>query len=862
MVLFGAIYFMLPRVLHWEWPYPRLISLQFWLAAIGIGIYFVGLTIGGWLQGLAMLDAAALHGVGALTIPYLQWRSVGGALMVLSHLVFVGHFLAMALRFGPQRTGAACSRRKPRPWRSPMENEVKLTARRHGDAGHGGVRAGRDALHAGARRQAARGPQALHQRQLRGREVYIANGCVYCHSSSRATATSPPTMSAAGAGPRCRATTCTTSRTCWAACAPGPTCSTSARASQQDWHLGHLYQPRAYVPGSIMPSYPYLFETKAAAEPGDEVEAAAGPRPRRQGGGGAPEALDLVKYLQGLNHTYRAAAPAAQRQPARRVCFLRTPMLDQDTSHRAQERENADPEERIRPMPLMAAAITLAMVLFGVGYIFLSDPFGNSSLGDRRTVADLSGPHRPPPAQPWTARRCSPRSARLPPGHGQGPAGRVSAAGGSEWVTGEPRVLANILLHGVTGEIRWRAKLGRHAGLPSAGRRRAGRRGQLHPQRLEQQGRRRGPAVRAERKASDAHHAVRGRGGAQGAGAWAMLRTAVLSLLLALCGYAAAAGSRTASRSGPTRARAAWRWRSSPWPRRAWQLRPQVAAPELPALLAQGGGVTIVDFIYTRCQTVCLSLGSSFQQLQAALLADAGRASPAACACCRSASTARTTGRAARLRPGPAGRPGLWRFVRVPDAAQQQACCAAWAWWWCPTAAATTSTTPRCWCSTRAAAWCACSMSPSSSWRWTTRATWRARAMTAGPAAPRPGPRRAGPVRAAGLAPLRHALEASMWRHMVLQFPLLMAAGALLAAACRRARARRGALERAWHRRAGGGGAGAGGADGAARARPGSARRHRGRQVRRAAAAGAALRLSWRRRGWWCRASSSATCCP
>ncbi len=30
---------------------------------------------------------------------------------------------------------------------------------------------------------------------------------------------------------------------------------------------------------------------------------------------------------------------------------------------------------------------------------------------------------------------------------------------------------------------------------------------------------------------------------------------------------------------------------------------------------------------------------------------------------------------------------------------------------------------------------------------------------------------------------LRHALEASMWRHMVLQFPLLMAAGALLAGA-------------------------------------------------------------------------------
>ena len=108
MVLFGAIYFMMPRVLNWEWPFPRLISLQFWLAAIGIGIYFVGLSIGGWLQGVAMLDASRpfMESV-AVTLPYLQWRSVGGSLMVLSHVIFVGHFLAMVLRFGPLRTGAA-----------------------------------------------------------------------------------------------------------------------------------------------------------------------------------------------------------------------------------------------------------------------------------------------------------------------------------------------------------------------------------------------------------------------------------------------------------------------------------------------------------------------------------------------------------------------------------------------------------------------------------------------------------------------------------------------------------------------------------------------------------------------------------
>lgn len=38
-------------------------------------------------------------------------------------------------------------------------------------------------------------------------------------------------------------------------------------------------------------------------------------------------------------------------------------------------------------------------------------------------------------------------------------------------------------------------------------------------------------------------------------------------------------------------------------------------------LLAEGGKVWIVDFVYTRCNTLCLSLGTVFQQLQAQLAA-------------------------------------------------------------------------------------------------------------------------------------------------------------------------------------------------------------------------------------------------
>ena len=93
MVFFGAIYFVVPRITAREWPSPALIALHFWLAAIGIAIYFVSLTVGGWLQGTAMLDASRpfIDSV-QLTLPYLKARSIGGAMMGLSHVIFAAHF--------------------------------------------------------------------------------------------------------------------------------------------------------------------------------------------------------------------------------------------------------------------------------------------------------------------------------------------------------------------------------------------------------------------------------------------------------------------------------------------------------------------------------------------------------------------------------------------------------------------------------------------------------------------------------------------------------------------------------------------------------------------------------------------------
>lgn len=108
MVMFGAIYFVMPRVTEREWPYPRLIALHFWLAAIGVGVYVASLTVGGLLQGLAMLDPARpFMDSLTVTLPYLTARSVGGTLMTLGHFIFAYHFFALVLERGPRRVGAA-----------------------------------------------------------------------------------------------------------------------------------------------------------------------------------------------------------------------------------------------------------------------------------------------------------------------------------------------------------------------------------------------------------------------------------------------------------------------------------------------------------------------------------------------------------------------------------------------------------------------------------------------------------------------------------------------------------------------------------------------------------------------------------
>ena len=119
-----------------------------------------------------------------------------------------------------------------------------------------------------------------------------------------------------------------------------------------------------------------------------------------------------------------------------------------------QAREQAEPSERSQPIPLLVIAITLAMVLAGVAYILFSEPFGQPGLGDRRTVADLRAHAAGSSAAVDGKQVFSANCVACHQATGKGLPGVFPPLDGSEWVAGDERVVANILLHGITGGIK------------------------------------------------------------------------------------------------------------------------------------------------------------------------------------------------------------------------------------------------------------------------------------------------------------------------------------------------------------------------------------------------------------------------
>jgi cytochrome c oxidase cbb3-type subunit 1 len=103
-VLFGSVYYIMPRLMRHEWPSARLIRWHFWLVLGGIALYVIPLIVVGVLQGLAMLDPQVpFRRSVEVTLPGLWLRSLAGMILTAGHLVFAWHWWRMVRGREPAR---------------------------------------------------------------------------------------------------------------------------------------------------------------------------------------------------------------------------------------------------------------------------------------------------------------------------------------------------------------------------------------------------------------------------------------------------------------------------------------------------------------------------------------------------------------------------------------------------------------------------------------------------------------------------------------------------------------------------------------------------------------------------------------
>lgn len=167
--------------------------------------------------------------------------------------------------------------------------------------------------------KAAAGVEPYDALRLMGRDLYIREGCVGCHSQQIRMLRAEVQRY----GPYSLASESVYERPfLWGSKRTGPDLTRVGERYSDEWHRIHLRNPRVVVPESNMPGYPWLAQQPLKADdiadrmrtlrtlgvPYTDAQIAAAPEALN----GKTEEDAMVAYLQGLGTGARKAAQAAQ----------------------------------------------------------------------------------------------------------------------------------------------------------------------------------------------------------------------------------------------------------------------------------------------------------------------------------------------------------------------------------------------------------------------------------------------------------------------------------------------------------------------------------------------------------------------
>jgi cytochrome c oxidase cbb3-type subunit I len=99
MALFGAIYYIVPRITEIQWPVLSAVRRHFTCYAVGVALIFVGLAAGGVLQGFRMNQSTAeFVSLIRKTVPFVGFSTLGILLLLVGEFFLLKNFFTICHR--------------------------------------------------------------------------------------------------------------------------------------------------------------------------------------------------------------------------------------------------------------------------------------------------------------------------------------------------------------------------------------------------------------------------------------------------------------------------------------------------------------------------------------------------------------------------------------------------------------------------------------------------------------------------------------------------------------------------------------------------------------------------------------------
>jgi cytochrome c oxidase cbb3-type subunit I/II len=281
-MIFGMMYWLFPRMWQTKLYSVKLANAHFWLGTLGIIFYALPLYFGGFAQGLMWKqftpDGVLVYGNFLQTVtqilPMYMLRAVGGGLFLVGTLIMVynlwmtaagGKFLkneaaeapALAKKFTGHETG----------WHSVLERKAILfTVLTLFAVLVGGIIQIVPTIMIKSNIPTIASVKPYTPLELHGRDIYIREGCVSCHSQL----VRPFRSETERYGEYSKAGEFVYDHPfLWGSKRTGPDLAREGYGNnkkQDSWHYLHMQDPRQVEEKSIMPEYPWLIESTFNAE--------------------------------------------------------------------------------------------------------------------------------------------------------------------------------------------------------------------------------------------------------------------------------------------------------------------------------------------------------------------------------------------------------------------------------------------------------------------------------------------------------------------------------------------------------------------------------------------------------------------